>query len=135
MRNILVIGLVLVGAAGCTVVHTGDPGRAHPRGHAHGHARRPSGVPLVVIKGTGIEYVNRAGMDVFLYGGVWFKFEGGLWHRANAFAGPYVRIASPPAAFGKIPPGHAKGHVVRRRKPAHVKPSAHGPVKKPKKKR
>ena len=135
MRNALVIGLVLVGAAGCTA-HTAGPGRAQPRGHAHGHTyRRPPGVPLVVIRGTGIEFVDRPGMNVFLYGGAWFKFEGGAWFRANAFAGPYVRIAAPPAAFEKIPPGHAKRHVVRRRKPAPGKGPGRAPGKKPKKQR
>ena len=123
MRRILVSGLLLAAAAGCTVA--ASSGRRHPPGHAYGHAHRagpPAGGRLVLIQGTGLQYVDQPGVDRFLHDGIWFKFDGGVWLRSVEYGGTYVRIAGPPAAFGKIPPGHAKWHAVHGPKVKGPKP-------------
>jgi len=114
MRTRALVGLLLVLAvvtAGCTVI-VGAPGPrvvvAPPR--------------LVFVPGTVIKYAPDLPEDVFYYGGAYYKVSGGVWYRTPAWGNPWVRATAVPDAFMRIPPGHAKHHVVRHH-PKRVQPA------------
>ena len=111
-----VAAVLAICVCGCTVGVVEE--RSHPPGRAVGWQKRrpPAVVRLVLIGGTGIQFVADIKGDIFLHGGAWYKFDNGVWFQATAYKGPWTKISAPPAAFHKIPPGHAKAHVVKKGK-------------------
>jgi hypothetical protein len=76
---------------------------------------------LVVVPGSPVFYAPGASMNFFAYGGRYYTFHEGAWFVATTYGMPWVTIApakvprpvlAVPAAYYKIPPGHAKkpGH-------------------------
>lgn len=114
----LVAGLLLLPAGCTTTVSSGGPQagpqpQGHPPGHAWGWNKgRPR---LATIEGTSIQYTTEGPDDIFLYGGGWYRFSGGVWFVSYKEGGAWERIQDPPDAFLRIPPGHAKYYVVKDR--------------------
>ncbi len=112
------LGLVFVAAlccGGCTAVIGGGGG---------GTVAWSWGAPgyrLNVIADTGIRFVVDVPDDIFVYGGIWYRYAGGVWYNCRNYGGAWVRISAPPAVFFSIPSGHVKYRVVRGRQapPAH----------------
>jgi hypothetical protein len=118
LAALLVGGLFLV-STGCTTMVSDDrpapqpqpQPRAHPPGHAWGWDRgRPR---MEVIQGTSIQFVVEGNEDIFLCGGSWYRWGGGVWFMAHEEGGAWQRIQEPPAVFYRIPPGHVKYRVVK----------------------
>jgi len=102
----LAVGGLLVTLSGCTAMVSDN--RPPPGRWAWG---RP-GPRLEVIADTGIQFVVDADEDVFVLGGVWYRHVGGAWYSTRTYGGQWAVISQPPAAFYRIPPGHAKYRVV-----------------------
>ncbi|MCX7803805.1 MAG: hypothetical protein N3A38_01315 [Planctomycetota bacterium] len=79
------------------------------------------GYRLVAIPGTTIQYIADVDEDIFFSGGVWYRFDAGVWYECRTYGGAWVRISAPPIAFAAIPDGHIKVHV-RSKLPAHPPP-------------
>jgi hypothetical protein len=79
----------------------------------------------VVIEGTRIRYAADCDEDIYELGGVWFRFNGGVWFSCETHGGAWRAIDAPPEDFDRIPPGHAKFHKVNRKGP----PPGRGPDK------
>lgn|SRR5512137_195433 len=72
---------------------------------------------LVVVPGSPVFYAPGASINFFAYGGRYYTFHEGAWFVATTYGSPWVTIAparvprpvlTVPAAYYKIPPGHAK---------------------------
>jgi len=112
----------LLALSGCVAVVGSGP--RYRRGWGPARPR------LVLIAGTGIQYVADVNDDIFLYGGLYYRFYGGGWYHCRSWGGSWARIAGPPVVFYKIPPRHAKYRVIRGRKPPPGRP--HRPPPPPK---
>ncbi len=125
----------LLAASGCTtMVSSGPPRRRHPPGRARGWGH--ANPRLVVIAGTGVRYVADIDDDIFIHGGLWYRFSGGVWFRCGTWGGGWARISAPPVAFHRIPPKHVKHRVIRGHRPPPPRhrppPPKHRPGKGPK---
>lgn len=120
--------------SGCmTVVSSGPPRRRHPPGRARGWGH--ANPRLVVIAGTGIQFVADIDDDIFLYGGLYYRYYGGTWYHCRSWGGSWARISAAPVAFHRIPPKHVKYRVIKGHKaPKHYtgKGPKHQPGKGPK---
>ena len=114
----------LLALSGCVAV----VGPGHPRGYRRGWG--PPRPRLVLIAGTGIQYVADIDDDIFLYGGLYYRFYGGGWYHCRTWGGSWLRISAPPVVFYKIPPRHVKYRVIRGHK-HHPPPPKHHPGKGP----
>ena len=125
---------VLLAASGCTtMVSSGPPRRRRPHGRARGWGQ--PNPRLVVIAGTNIQYVADVDDDIFVYGGLWYRYYGGAWFRCRTWGGGWTRISAAPVAFRKIPPKHVKYRVIKGHKPPKHHPGKgpkHRPGKGPK---
>lgn len=109
MRERLVIcGLFSLMLAGC-IIAASEPG---PPPHVVAVAQPR----LVIIPEADVYYAPDADVDLFFYGGFWYRWYGGAWYVASVHSGPWRVIVEPPEVFYRIPPGHAKHHVVQMRK-------------------
>jgi hypothetical protein len=45
------------------------------------------------------------GYDIVYYGGAHYYYYGSRWYISQSYAGPWAFVASPPPAFGALPPG------------------------------
>lgn len=64
----------------------------------------PAPPELVVIPGTYVYYCPDAGVDIFFYGGYWYRSYGGYWYSAASYDGPWAYIAGPPPVLLGLPP-------------------------------
>jgi hypothetical protein len=56
-------------------------------------ANNNTGAPAVQeVPGTGVYYGNYDGSVLYYYGGFWWRYIGGVWYRADLYAGPWVVI-------------------------------------------
>lgn len=70
---------------------------------------------LAEIAGTGLSYVSNTESDVFWRqaDGTYYFTVAGRWFRAPKLGGPWTAASADlPAEFGRIPPDHAKSHVL-----------------------
>ncbi|HOX08261.1 MAG TPA: hypothetical protein PK280_17840 [Planctomycetota bacterium] len=115
---VLAVAGLMLALAGCTgMVSSGGPGNsgnAPGRGYKWGQGGQPR---LVVIEGTGIQYVADCDDDIYFLDGVWYRYSWGNWYTCRSMGGTWVTIGAPPQAFGRIPPGHAKFHKVEMKDP------------------
>lgn len=65
---------------------------------------------LVVIPGTYVYLAPDIELDLFFYGGYWYRLYDGRWYRSYKYAGPWVFMPGPkvPPALLKLPPGYRK---------------------------
>jgi hypothetical protein len=102
MKRMLPAACAIALCGGCMLVLHGPPAvvvHAKPR--------------LVVVENTELYYAADMEADLFFYSGLWYRPYRGYWYRAEAHAGPWVRISVVPSVFYRIPPGHVKYHCVR----------------------
>ncbi len=59
---------------------------------------------LVVIPGTYVYYCPDVDVDVFFFGGYWYRPYGGYWYRSVSYDGPWVYIESAPSVLLSLPP-------------------------------
>jgi hypothetical protein len=125
-EKLVICGLFCIMLTGCIIAARGPVG---PPPHAVAYSQPR----LVAIPEAGIQYAPDADVDLFFYGGVWYRWYGGTWYTGTVYTGPtthWTVIVEPPEVFYRIPPGHAKYHIVKARK---VRPPApereHGPRK------
>jgi hypothetical protein len=114
-KKLVIGGLFSLVLAGCIVTArgpVGPPPHAGPPPHVVAVAQPR----LVFIPEAQIYYAPDADVDLFFYGGVWYRWYGGGWYRATVHTGPWTVIVEPPEVFYRIPPGHAKYHIVKARK-------------------
>jgi hypothetical protein len=124
-------GLLLTLAGCITTVSSGNANPPPGRGYRWGQGQPR----LVIIEGTGISYAADCDEDIYLLDGIWYRYNGGLWFSCRTRGGNWVTIKEPPAAFCRIPPGHAKFHKVEDRDPGPPQkgpPPGHGPGRGPK---
>ena len=76
---------------------------------------------VVPIQGTGAYFVPGIGIDVFFYGGYWYRSFRGRWYGAPSYNGPWMYVAGPrvPRVFFSLPVGW-------RRVPPGYRPIPHG---------
>jgi hypothetical protein len=100
--------------------------RTHAKSRVYVYRWGSPGPRLTVIRNTNIYYVREGNEDFFRHKGTWYRYHGGRWYHTRSYGGRWVVISRPPTVFAKIPPGHAKHHVVRHsgRKPVYHKPGA-----------
>ncbi len=73
----------------------------------------PAPPELVVIPGTYVYYCPDVDVDIFFYGGYWYRHYGGYWYRCVSYDGPWAYIASPPSVLISLPPNYrviTRGH-------------------------
>jgi len=63
----------------------------------------PAPPSVVVIPGTDVYYCPDVGVDIFFYGGNWYRSFEGRWYLATAYGGPWVYVASPPVILLSLP--------------------------------
>jgi len=63
----------------------------------------PAPPSVVVIPGTDVYYCPDAGVDIFFYGGNWYRSFEGRWYLATAYDGPWVYATSPPVVLLSLP--------------------------------
>ena len=61
---------------------------------------------LVVIPGTYAYYCPDADVDVFFYGGYWYRPYEGYWYRSGSYGGPWDYIESAPSVLLNLPPDY-----------------------------
>ncbi len=66
----------------------------------------PAPPELVVIPGTYVYYCPDAHVDIFFYGGYWYRPYGGYWYRSVGYGGPWVYIESAPSVLLRLPPNY-----------------------------
>lgn len=74
--------------------------------------------PVVAVAAVPVvHYVPALSVDVFLFGGSWYYWQGGHWFVAPSHRGHWTHVAvnkvprpirAVPATYYKIPPGHLK---------------------------
>lgn len=74
--------------------------------------------PVVVVPGVPtVHYVPSAPVDLFVVGGRWYAWHGGVWWVARSYRGPWARVGvaalpagllSVPPTYSRVPPGHLK---------------------------
>ena len=103
------IAVLCVCGCNYSVIHRRGP-KPHPPGRAVGWHKHDRG--LVLIEGTGVMYVADTDGDIFFYDNCWYRHDDTAWYACTTYGGTWMRVSKPPAAFYKIPQGHAKGHVI-----------------------
>ncbi len=63
----------------------------------------PAPPELVVIPGTYVYYSPDVDVDIFFYGGYWYRPYGGYWYRSADYRGPWVYIESAPPVLLSLP--------------------------------
>jgi len=70
---------------------------------------------VIVVPGTYVYFAPDVEVDLFFYGGYWYRPYGGIWYRAGVYNGPWVRINRPPgvllnlpSGYRNVPPGHQR---------------------------
>ena len=74
--------------------------------------------PLVLVPAVpAVQYAPSLSVDLFLYGGHWYYWQGGRWFVGSSYRGPWTyvvverlprSILAVPVQYYKVPPGHAK---------------------------
>lgn len=121
-RSLAGLGLLIL-VAGCTLAASSG---GRPPGRARGWRWGAPNYRLELIAGTGISFVADVDEDIFVCGGLWYRFANGVWFSCGSYGGAWERIPAPPAVFVKIPPGHAKHRVVKAHGAPHGKPKDKG---------
>ncbi len=77
----------------------------------------PAPPPVVVIPGTYAYFAPDVDVELFFYGGFWYRPYGGRWYRSSNYGGPWgfigpnrvphVLINLPPG-YRNVPPGHER---------------------------
>jgi hypothetical protein len=75
----------------------------------------PAPPPVVIVPGTYVYCAPDLGVDMFFYGGFWYRPYGGHWYQARSYNGPWVYAAPArvPHAIATLPPGYRsmmRGH-------------------------
>ncbi len=63
----------------------------------------PAPPELVVIPGTYVYYSPDVDVDIFFYGGYWYRPYGGYWYRSADYRGPWVYIENAPPVLLGLP--------------------------------
>jgi hypothetical protein len=107
-------GFVLA-LSGCTAVYSDrSPG---PRAGVWVWGQ--PGYRLMLIGDTGVHYVADCDEDIYVHEGVWYRYRAGVWYSCRSNGGQWVAVRTPPPAFSRIPPGHAKYRPVGPKGPEH----------------
>lgn len=63
----------------------------------------PAQSQLIWVPEWGMYVVE--GHDIVYYKGAYYYYSGGRWYISQAYTGPWALVATPPAAFAKLPHG------------------------------
>ena len=69
--------------------------------------------PVVVIPGTYVYYAAEADVDIFFFGGHWYRPHHGRWYRSGNYNGPWHHIGSRsvPVTLVHLPPDYRRLRV------------------------
>jgi hypothetical protein len=76
--------------------------------------------PVTVIPGTYIYYPPDIAVDIFFYGGHWYRSHHGNWYRSDTYNGHWVSLAPErvpvtlvhlPPDYRRLPPGYRHHHI------------------------
>jgi hypothetical protein len=72
----------------------------------------PAPPPVVVIPGTYAYFAPDVDVDLFFYGGFWYRPYGGRWYRSSHYGGPWGFVGPnrvPRVLINRnVPPGHER---------------------------
>ncbi len=63
----------------------------------------PAPPAVVVIPGTYAYFAPDVSVDLFFYGGYWYRPWGGFWFRADTWNGSWIFFSTPPTIFLSLP--------------------------------
>ena len=66
----------------------------------------PAPPELVVIPGTYAYYCPDVNLDIFFYGGYWYRPYERYWYRSASYGGPWAFIESAPSVLLDLPPDY-----------------------------
>jgi hypothetical protein len=87
------------------------------RRHHHHHKATEVTEWTAISEAPGVHHTVMGGHDVFRHHDLYYRYDGGRWHRGRHQAGPWVPIAAPPPVihrvdrgyFRNVPPGWRQG--------------------------
>lgn len=77
----------------------------------------PAPPAMMVVPGTYVYFVPDVTVDIFFYGGWWYRPYRDYWYRSRGYNGPWVHVGisrvppvviNVPRHFRSVPPGHAR---------------------------